>query len=142
MARSPPVRGNQTSPPSGAGDVSIPPQEKTPKNMEAPDNKILPLEDSSAMAPLVANVELELAPAIQLDFNTNQNLDSSLNSNVTPNPILDKSLDQALGAQALSPGSPSVNTAPLNNPLQASLDPSLFDLNDEPSSPTQALRLL
>ena len=94
------------------------------------------------MAPLAANVEHESAPAIQLDFNTNQNPDSSLNSNVIPNPILDKSLDQALGAQALSPGSPSVNTAPLNNPLQASLDPSLFDLNDEPSSPTQALRLL
>ena len=110
--------------------------------MKAPDNEILPSEESSATALLAANVEHESAPAIQLDFNTNQNLDSSLNSNVTPNPILDKSLDQALGAQALSPGSPSVNTAPLNNPLQASLDPSLFDLNDEPSSPTQALRLL
>ena len=74
--------------------------------------------------------------------NTNQNPDLSLNSNVIPNPILDKSLEQALGAQALSPGSPSVNTAPLNNPLQASLDPSLFDLNDEPSSPTQAFSIL
>merc|ERR1711954_590037 len=41
-----------------------------------------------------------------------------------------------------SPSSPSGKLAPLNKPSHPSLDPSLLDLNNEPSSPTHALNLL
>ena len=70
------------------------------------------------------------------------NPDLSLNPNTIPNPALDQSQDRSLGAQALSPGPPSGNPGPLNEPFLPSLDPSLLDLNNKPSSPTHALNLL
>ena len=129
-----------------------PSQEKTPISVGGPDNKLPPSEESSARAPLTSDDDHESAPVIHLDFaegnpkpvltSANLNPDLSLNSNTIPNPTLDQSQDQTLGAQALLPGSPSGNPALLNEPFLPSLDPSLLNLNNKPSSPTHALNLL
>ena len=102
---------------------------------------LLTSDDDPNSAPVT---DLDLADGTSEPAPTDEspNPDLGPNSNMTPNPILDQNQDQVSGAQAISPSTSSNGPAPFDRPTQSSLNPSLFDLNSKPSSPTEALSIL